>query len=106
MQTWYVTAGQWPGEGSTSTTTTTTTTLETETVRRTQKVSLEPGKNGGFSHVFGRSSRGSMTATNGTYEAQIVKTTDGGATWTTVFPLVTGEYYFNGIDWCVDAMLR
>jgi photosystem II stability/assembly factor-like uncharacterized protein len=83
-----VTASETP-QFNGSTTTTTTTTASTE----------EDEDEGEAVAPIGRRVRGLQTS--GNYTAQIVKTTDGGATWTTVY-LNVGMFSVNAID-CQDT---
>ena len=90
--TWYMTAGEWPedsvgappAEGETGV---------------SQRLTLGPA---GL-HAAPRRPRAAATGNGegGGYTAQVVKSTDGGATWASVFESSDGDYYFNGIS-CWD----
>jgi len=85
--TWYLSAGTWPSD------------TEVTQPRLSERIGLHMDvlsaeyKAKMIKHTKPRID----TASNDTYVAQIVKTTDGGKTWTSVYQ-VTGKFYFNQID--------
>jgi photosystem II stability/assembly factor-like uncharacterized protein len=124
--TWYITAGQWPGEGSddqpSDQTTTGTGTGSTTTGgggstttggsgstarvagarshRLTERLSVYRDDKGRIRHQFHTSSRSrsvGRSAQASGYMAQIAKTTDAGQTWTISYTS-NNQFYFNGID--------
>ncbi len=93
---WYMTAGMWPS------------TLEVDdtiVAEQSQRIRFHKDVDGGIKKKYldinGPTPRvgGGSTTADG-WSAQILKTVDGGATFTSVF-YSTGEFYFNGID-CED----
>lgn len=113
---WYVTAGQWPGEGaddqtssssgSGSTTSsggsTTGSGAASKVIRRvnarTSIVSTPAGLR--YEHTTAPLRRGGRALQGASgYIAQIAVTADGGNTWTV--PFTNTNFYFNGID-CLD----
>ena len=129
-KTWYIAAGDWPGEGSDDSATTTTPTTPGAGARRPlfkrpgsavnpahyapgvapgsvlvkaygSRMHLLRDTDGGLRYAQVR--RDAVLAANAhagapsTWEAQIAKTTDGGATWSVVFSKV-GAFYFNEIE--------
>jgi len=85
--TWYVTAGYWPEDSH-----------DTRFHSISQKIRLDK-KTGKLDWSF--DNRKTTKEDPPPYTALISKTTDGGATWTTVFKNTT-DYYFNDID-CFSA---
>lgn len=112
--TWYVSAGEWPDSGNDQPTTSTGTNTGSttaagarSTVRKiTGKVSVVRDEAGAHRLAFSApagtrvSGRAAQSAPTGQYVAQLLKTTDAGATWTSLF-LKYNWAYFNGID-CLD----
>lgn len=77
----------------------------------TEKLSIQrDAKTGAVKHIWAPSKRGNamvhngreLQASNTSYAAQLVKTTDGGKTWTSQF-FSTSVGYFNGIGACRTA---
>lgn len=93
--TWYVSAGTWPSSGSDDNGSGSDVLPELHPI--TGKVSVHSTDAGLRYNLKGASSAVSQ---NG-YQAQLIKTTDAGATWTSLF-LRNNWAYFNGID-CLDA---
>jgi photosystem II stability/assembly factor-like uncharacterized protein len=79
--TWFVAAGEWP---------------QSQEDKKVPRKSEFQGKDGRMMLQKGDSRRTAPGNDNG-YKAQIVKTTDAGNTWTTVFA-ENGTIYMNGID--------
>jgi hypothetical protein len=104
--TWYVAAGQWPGEGNDNTGSTTTGGSTTSgVVKRVSARADIVHTAEGYRYAFNQptqslGARGLQGNTSNDYIAQIVKTTDGGNTWTSVFTQYNYAY-LNGID-CLD----
>lgn len=111
--TWYISAGEWPSSGNDQPTTTggtggstTAAPGEQTTVRAlTGRVSVVKGPQGHTLAFTDSTStrvagRNLQSAPTGQYIAQIMKTTDAGQTWSSVF-LKYNAFYFNGID-CLD----
>jgi len=104
-QTFYVNGGQWPGEGSDDSSGSGSGSSSSSSSATFKQITARTGvtmtKNGPR-YTFqqptfsGRSTQG----TNGSYVAQIVKSSDGGNTWSSVF-LRNNWAYFNGMD-CLD----
>jgi photosystem II stability/assembly factor-like uncharacterized protein len=122
---WFITAGQWPGETTGTPTTPTTTPSSTEVDEAVDVTRYTPNVPVGSTLVKKQSARlhllrepngdltwawikpgklaqgGGRRAQGGEYVAQIATTTDGGKTWATVFSDLN-EYYFNGIECASD----
>jgi len=103
---WYCAGGTWPDEGNDDDPNNDDPTddqakKKVSIPKRLRKSRLQKA-NG---HMMSKMSELNAAPT-GSYEAQITKTSDGGATWTTVFN-VSNQFYFNSIDcqpsnpdWC------
>jgi len=89
--TWYISAGQWPGEATVD---------EPDSPIVTRKISKRlhyhfNKESQKYSHSF-HTGEGNTPQNNYEWQAQIVKTTNGGQTWTTMF-YNHSHYYFNQI---------
>lgn len=117
--TWYVSAGEWPGEGSDSSSgsgsgsgsssssspTTAAASGVSHVVRRlTQRASIVQGADGvhrlELVEPASRRVSGRNLQAAGGYVSQILKTTNGGASFSSVYTSTAG--YLNGID-CLDT---
>jgi len=116
--TWYISAGEWPGEGSDSSSGGSSSSSGTSSsptsaaasgvgrvVRRlTQRASIVQGADGVHRLELAEPATRRVSGRNlqaaGGYVSQVLKTTDGGATFTSVYNSTAG--YLNGID-CLDA---
>jgi len=90
---WYIAAGEWPNTAKS--TLTSSKPAAAGGIPRARK-SVFQDENGRFPAHYIPSERKNLGDDIG-YKAQIVKTTDGGKTWTTVFAQ-NNTFYFNGID--------
>ncbi len=70
--TWYVAAGEWPEDAA-------------QPARNPRRKSIFQDKDGHFPRAFKRTPLPKLGGNMTGYMAQIVKTTDGGNTWTTLF---------------------
>jgi len=96
--TWYVAAGEWPDSGD-----------DTPTDDPAMDDTAAPIRRHKYKYngrSLARQKPGAPKAETGSYQAQITVTTDGGATFKTIFN-ETNTFYFNGIDcqpdnanWC------
>ena len=98
--TWYVTMGSWPKQSSNSAShfelsnrVSVSRCPKTGKISRNVRKFLKAGDVGSSAS----SSASSSNSAYSIYTAQIVKTTDGGVTWTTQFEQAT-NFYFNAID--------
>lgn len=97
--TWYVAAGEWPNEGTDDA-------PPTDDMPPTKASWKYTGRSLARNKPRTARKPAASPAPAGLYQAQITKTTDGGATFTTVFNQ-SNAFYFNGIDcqpsnadWC------
>jgi hypothetical protein len=95
-KTWFISAGEWPEDAVPT---------GSQYRRMSQKILLERNGDTHKTYLLPRHPemglRSNPTKPKGQgYMAQIVKSSDGGATWTSVFAQ-NGTFYFNGID-CSD----
>jgi hypothetical protein len=86
--TWYVSAGEWPGE------------YDATSGQLTQRLKYRRGSGMEITRTLAESHDRKLLQSNG-YIAEISKTSDGGKTWSTVYNN-TGNFYFNAID-CWDT---
>ena len=99
----YLTAGEWPGtkDGSSTAGMQLTSALRLKNlsfVTGDSRLVLEMDRAASFAD--GGAAPAPPPPPEAGYKAQIVKSTDGGQTWTSLF-MDTGNFYFNGID-CFD----
>lgn len=103
--TWYITAGTWPMSNETDPTVTLTSRLGVDSTSSSRSTLKMKTKNN-FDLITStkrnlRSEDADDEGETGTYMNQVLKTTDGGKTWTSVYKQ-NGENYPNGIH-CYDA---
>ena len=94
--TFYVSAGNWPGEGDDDAAPKDddNNTFEELITRKSRRISVRKNSKGDVRAVYERVP--AYRAANETFEAEISKSTDGGKTWTQQF--YSTEFYFNGGD--------
>jgi len=90
QKTWYISAGEWPENNKRTT---------SNVYQLTNRFHLHRTKRNSRTHYSVKPNKRTEIVDNG-YKAQIVKTTDGGKTWTSLF-YDEGNFYFNEID-CAD----
>jgi hypothetical protein len=97
--TWYISAGQWPGGSASRDNDADTPIVTRQMTKRLHYHYNKESKKYSHSWHHGEGSEENSFE----WQAQIVKTTDGGKTWSTVF-YNHSHYYFNQID-CASELI-